>query len=119
LNLDPISLVIAEKMSQHHAGQDWETVKWTKRPADSAGKEKPRPKPSRLDTDELPKPKIINQSLPQKLKDLRTKTQLGQVELAKKLSISGKLIGQWEQGKGCPTPQQYARINRLLSKTQA
>ena len=106
-------------MSQQHTGQDWERVTWTKRPAvvEDANKGKPRPKPTRLDTEELPKPKAINQSLPQKLKDLRAKTQLSQADLAKKLSINGKLIGQWEKGKGCPTPQQYARINKLLNKS--
>ena len=73
-------------------------------------------KPSHLETDDLPKAKTINKSLPKKIKDIRTKLKIGQADLAKQLSINSKLITQWEQGKGCPTPQQYAKLNRLFNK---
>jgi DNA-binding transcriptional regulator YiaG len=107
-------------MSQNHSGQDWETVTWTKKPKadEGAADGKAKVKPSRLDTDDPPQPKAINHSLPAKIKALRVRLRLSQTELAKQLSIDSKLIGQWEQGKGRPTPQQHARLNRLLNKNR-
>ena len=99
-----------------HAHQNWDEVVWTnKKPAVSDFNEN-RPRPSRLEKEELPKEKVIARSLKDRIKSLRETLGLDQATLGRNLSIDSKLISQWEQGKGKPTPQQSNRLNRWMNK---
>ena len=88
--------------------QDWDPVVLHKKPQPHANKCIPNAKSD----EEIGPPPTISTDHRRRILNARIQAQLSQEKFAKALSISPKLIKEWEQGKGKPNPQQLQKINQ-------
>lgn len=51
----------------------------------------------------------------ERLKTIREKANIRQVDLAQMLSVNRALVCQWEKNKKCPSNEMYSKISKLLN----
>lgn len=88
--------------------QDWDPVVLYKKPTLPANKHASSAKSD----EELGPPPTISVDHRKRIFNARIQARMSQEKFAKALSISPKLIKEWEQGKGKPNPQQLQKIHQ-------
>ena len=61
--------------------------------------------------------RILENKLPKKIKDLRSKLGLTQEQFAAKVGVTFSTVNRWESGKSKPSPLAMRQIEELMERT--
>ena len=61
-------------------------------------------------------PKIEDNELARKIRELRSKLGLTQEQFAAKVGVTFSTVNRWENGKGKPSPLAMRQINVLMER---
>lgn len=89
--------------------QDWNPIIFSAKKSPPTNRNVPRAK---SEDEEIGPPPTISKDHRKRILDVRVKAKMSQEKFAQALSISPKLIKEWELGKGKPNSQQMQKINQ-------